>query len=89
MDDIATYARIGATLAALFILVCRLNAMDAATPRAVAWQHEGLACALVLSLVLPRDAAAALLAAAVAGFLAASSRRWRGGPPYLHDGGAP
>ena len=86
MDDIislvSTWARIVATLAALGILLCRLNAMDSSTPRLVAWQHEALACALVLSLVLPRDAAAALLAAAVALFLAMSSRRWRNGLPW-------
>lgn len=85
LDDLVTWARVCITVAAIFMLFCRLTAMDKTTPRRIAWQHEQLACVLVMSLVVPRHLADLLLVAGVAVYLGLGASRWRHGPPYLAD----
>lgn len=70
-----------ATVAAMWALLCRLNAMDKGTPRLVRNQHVALFAGLVMSLVLPSEWAHLALLAGVLAFLAASAHRWRFGSP--------
>ena len=89
LDEVVSWVRVLATLVALFSLICRLNAMSRATPRLIAWQHEQLACALVMSLVLPPGIGNAVAVIGIATYLLMGAARWRHGPPYLHEKGRP
>lgn len=82
LDEVVSWVRLGATLVAIFSLFCRLNAMSRTTPRLIAWQHEQLACALVMSLVLPPAVGNAVASLGVAAYLLMGAARWRHGPPY-------
>lgn len=70
------------TLAAIWAVVCRINAMQAGVTRvAVFAQHAILGLALFGGLLLPPDWGRAALVAGVAIYLLMGSPRWRDGAP--------
>lgn len=81
MLDILHLSHVFLALAGMFVIVCRLNAMSAATRFVVRVQHGLLFAGLLWSLVVPWDVAAAPVCAGVVAFLMLSAGRWRNGAP--------
>ena len=81
VEEIAVLLQIGATVAALWALLCRMNVMTLDTLPAVRHQHGTLFAGLCFSLVLPGHAGHAALALGVLGFLVFSTHRWRFSAP--------
>ncbi len=81
MLDVYHLVHVLLALAGMFIILCRLNAMSAATKGVVRLQHGLLFAGLLWSLVVPWDVAAAPVCAGVLVFLALSADRWRHGAP--------
>lgn len=62
-------------------VLCRASHMTHRTLPRIRWQHGLLNAAAVLSLIVPGDWRAAVIAAGVLAFLLLGSARWRDGAP--------
>lgn len=70
------------TLAAVWAVLCRINALQAGVTEArVFVQHAALGLGLFASLLLPPEWGRVAIAAGVFAFLAIGASRWRHGAP--------
>lgn len=70
------------TLAAVWAVLCRINALQAGvTESRVFVQHAALGLGLFASLLLPAEWGRVALAAGIVVFLAIGASRWRHGAP--------